>query len=93
MGSHSILINTARGSVIDEAALAAALDAGGIAAAGLDVFQGEPGVSPALRAAPNIVLLPHLGSATEEARTAMGLRVLDNLDLFFAGEAPRDRVA
>lgn len=93
MGPHTVLVNTARGSVIDEAALAAALADGRIGAAGLDVYQGEPAVSPALLACENAVLLPHLGSATIEARTAMGMRVLANLDACFAGLPPPDRVA
>ena len=66
-------------------ALASALTAGSIAAAGLDVYAHEPQVAPALLACPNAVLLPHLGSATLETRTAMGMRVLKNVDAFFAG--------
>jgi lactate dehydrogenase-like 2-hydroxyacid dehydrogenase len=93
MKSSAILINTARGSVVNEDDLAQALAEGAIAAAGLDVFEGEPNVSAALLSAPNAVLLPHLGSATLETRTAMGMRVADNLDRFFDGDAPLDRVA
>ena len=93
MKPTAILINTARGSVVAEADLARALADGTIAGAGLDVYQGEPEVSPALLAAPNTVLLPHLGSATLETRTAMGLRAADNLDRFFDGKPPLDRVA
>ncbi|UIJ44325.1 D-glycerate dehydrogenase [Sphingomonas cannabina] len=93
MPAHAVLINTARGSLVDEPALAATLTDGGIAAAGLDVYAEEPKVHPALFDAPNIVLLPHLGSATVETRIAMGMKVADNLDRFFAGEAPPDRVA
>ena len=93
MKPTAILVNTARGSVVNEADLAAALTAGTIAAAGLDVFEGEPAVNPALTTLSNAVLLPHLGSATLETRTAMGMRVAANLDRFFAGEAPHDRVA
>lgn len=93
MPPHGILINTARGDVIDEAALAAALERGTIAAAGLDVFEREPTVNPALTKLENVVLLPHLGSATTEARVAMGERALTNLETFFAGTPPRDRVA
>lgn len=93
MKPSAILINTARGSVVNEDDLAQALSDGVIAAAGLDVFQGEPNVSAALLSAPNAVLLPHLGSATLETRTAMGMRVADNLDRFFDGDAPLDRVA
>lgn len=93
MPSHAILINTARGDIVDEPALAEALAAKRIAAAGLDVFEKEPTVSPALLGLDNVVLLPHLGSATTEGREAMGERALDNLVQFFAGKAPRDRVA
>ncbi|MDG2521554.1 D-glycerate dehydrogenase [Caulobacter segnis] len=93
MKPSAILINTARGSVVAEADLARALTEGVIAAAGLDVYEGEPAVNPVLLAAPNLVLLPHLGSATLETRTAMGMRVADNLDRFFDGEPPLDRVA
>ncbi|MGB1208718.1 MAG: 2-hydroxyacid dehydrogenase, partial [Paracoccaceae bacterium] len=88
----AFVINTARGEVIDDAALAHALKAGHLGGAGLDVFDGEPRVSPALLGAPNLVMLPHLGSATAETRTAMGLRVVDNLTDFFAGRRPRDQV-
>lgn len=93
MPSHAILINTARGDIVDEPALAAALAAKRIAGAGLDVFEKEPSVNPALLSLDNVVLLPHLGSATTEGREAMGERALDNLVQFFAGKAPRDRVA
>lgn len=93
MRPTAVLVNTARGTLVDEAALAAALTAGSIAAAGLDVYAHEPQVAPALLACPNAVLLPHLGSATRETRIAMGMRVADNLDAFFADAPPRDRVA
>jgi lactate dehydrogenase-like 2-hydroxyacid dehydrogenase len=93
MKSTAILINTARGSVVDEDALANALAQRQIAAAGLDVYEREPAVSPALRELENAVLLPHLGSATLEARTAMGMQMADNLDGFFAGRTPPNRVA
>lgn len=89
----AIIINTARGTVIDEAALAEALHDRRIAGAGLDVYEREPVVSEALLAAPNVTLLPHLGSATAETRIAMGMRVADNLDAFFNGIEPPDRVA
>jgi lactate dehydrogenase-like 2-hydroxyacid dehydrogenase len=87
---HAILINTARGDVVDEAALVDALETGQIGGAGLDVFAGEPFVSQRLRDAPNTVLLPHLGSATRETREAMGLRALANLDDWNEGRPPRD---
>ena len=93
MKPGAILINTARGEVVDETALAAALHAGRLGGAGLDVYAAEPLVPEALLAAPNAVLLPHLGSATAETREAMGMRVIANLDDFFAGRPPRDRVA
>ncbi|MDQ2669449.1 MAG: D-glycerate dehydrogenase [Gemmatimonadota bacterium] len=93
MQPHAVLINTARGDIVDEAALANALRARRIAAAGLDVYEHEPQVHPALLELDNVVLLPHLGSATVEAREAMGRRALANLKAFFAGEAAPDRVA
>lgn len=92
MRPTAFLVNTARGDVVDEVALVAALEQGRIAGAALDVFEREPEVHPALLAMENVVLLPHLGSATEESRMAMGLRALDNLKAFFAGKSPRDRV-
>ncbi|HET7599753.1 MAG TPA: D-glycerate dehydrogenase [Gemmatimonadales bacterium] len=92
MKPSAYLINTARGDVVDEAALIQALGSGRIAGAGLDVFEREPQVSPELLRMENVVLLPHLGSATEETRTAMGMRALENLRLFFAGAQLRDRV-
>jgi len=93
MQPHAFLVNTARGEVVDTAALIEALRAGRIAGAALDVYEGEPAVPEALRALDNVVLLPHLGSATRESRVAMGMRVLENLDDFFGGREPRDRVA
>lgn len=84
------LINTARGSLVDEQALADALASGAIAGAGLDVYAAEPQVPEALLRLSNLVLLPHLGSATEATREAMGFRALENLKTFFAGKAPRD---
>ncbi len=92
MKSSAFLINTARGDVVDEAALVAALEAGEIAGAGLDVFEKEPAVTPALLAMENVVLLPHLGSATSETRKAMGMRVVENIDAFFNGQTPRDKL-
>lgn len=88
----SILVNTARGAVIDEAALAEALANGRLAAVGLDVYEQEPRVHPALLASPRAVLLPHLGSATIQARTAMGMQAAKNLIAYFAGEALPNRV-
>jgi len=93
MKPTAILVNTARGPVIDEAALAEALAAGRIGAAALDVYEAEPAVHPDLLASERAVLLPHLGSATIEARTGMGMQAADNLDAFFAGREPPDRVA
>jgi lactate dehydrogenase-like 2-hydroxyacid dehydrogenase len=92
MKPGAILINTARGDVVDEDALVAALENRTIAAAGLDVYRGEPHIHPGLARLENVVLLPHLGSATIETRTAMGLRVLANLEAIFAGQAPSDLV-
>lgn len=90
----AIVVNTARGALIDDEALVAALESGRVAAAGLDVFNGEPSdIHPAYRRLPNVFALPHIGSATAETRDAMGFRALDNLDAFFAGKEPRDRVA
>ena len=93
MPAHAILVNTARGDVVDEAALAAALRDGRIRAAGLDVYEREPVVHPDLLPLENAVLLPHLGSATEETRVAMALRALDNLRAALDGREPGDRVA
>ncbi|CAO3377967.1 2-hydroxyacid dehydrogenase [Azospirillum argentinense] len=89
----AIVVNTARGSVVDDEALIAALARGRLAAAGLDVFENEPKLHPGYRGLENAFLLPHLGSATVETRNAMGFKALDNLDAFFAGAAPPDRVA
>ncbi|MEM7223178.1 MAG: D-glycerate dehydrogenase [Pseudomonadota bacterium] len=86
------LINTARGDVIHEAALVAALKDGRLAGAGLDVYEKEPKVTPELAAMENVVLLPHLGSATHETRVAMGMKVIDNAKAFFNGEEPPNRV-
>ena len=87
MPDHAILINTARGDVVDEAALAGALHEGGVAGAGLDVYEQEPQVHAGLLDAPGVVLLPHLGSGSEETRVAMGMCAVDNLTAFFAGES------
>ena len=93
MKRGAFLINTARGDVVDENALIDALTKHTIAGAGLDVFEHEPQIPPALSELENVVVLPHLGSATMETRVAMGNRALDNLEAFFRGDPPRDRVA
>ncbi|OGB89794.1 MAG: D-glycerate dehydrogenase [candidate division NC10 bacterium RIFCSPLOWO2_02_FULL_66_22] len=89
----AIVVNASRGTVIDDAALIAALKSGKVAAAGLDVYNNEPDIHPEYRELPNTFLMPHIGSATQETRDAMGFRALDNLDAFFTGRAPGDRVA
>ena len=89
---HAILINTARGEIIDETALADLLASGGIAACGLDVFEQEPRINPKLLKNPNAVLLPHMGSATVEARVEMGEKVIINIKVWMDGERPPDRV-
>ncbi len=93
MRMGAFLINTARGDVIDEIALVAALRAGVIAGVGLDVFEGEPAVRSELLELPNAVLLPHIGSATDETRTAMGMLAVDNLEAFFSGRVVPNPVA
>lgn len=92
MPEHAYLINTARGDVVHEAALASALKERQIAGAGLDVYEFEPSVTAELMELENVVLVPHLGSATIETRTNMGMRALRNVDAFMAGEALPDRV-
>ena len=89
---HAVVVNTARGGIVDEAALAAALAESRIAAAGLDVYDGEPKVNPALLQQENVVLAPHLGSATDLGRIAMGERVIANIEAFTAGRALPDLV-
>jgi lactate dehydrogenase-like 2-hydroxyacid dehydrogenase len=86
----AVVVNTSRGTVVDDEALIAALRSGKVYAAGLDVYEGEPNVHPAYRTLPNTFLLPHLGSATVETRDAMGFRAVDNVDAFFAGRTPPD---
>jgi glyoxylate reductase len=86
----AILVNTSRGDVVDDDALIAALQSGRLAAAGLDVFRGEPNIDPRYRNLDNVFLLPHLGSATRQTRSAMGHRAVDNLEAFFAGKTPGD---
>lgn len=93
MRPGSILVNTARGTLVDETALVEALTQGPLAAAGLDVYEHEPQVPASLRALEHVVLLPHLGSATRDTRIAMGLRAVANLNAWLAGETPPDRVA
>ncbi len=93
MQPHAFIINSARGDIIDEKALVEALRSGKIAGAAVDVYEAEPKVSAELLEMENVVTLPHLGSATVEARIAMGERVLQNLEAFFAGKEPPDRVA
>jgi len=92
MKSGAFLINTARGDVVDETALVEALENGDIAGAGLDVFEREPAVTTELLQMENVMLLPHLGSATMETRKAMGMRVVENIEAFFNGETPRDKL-
>ena len=92
MPSHAYLVNTARGEIVDETALADILKAGGIAGAGLDVYQNEPHIPDTLRELDNVVLLPHIGSATIEGRHAMGDKVIINIQTFLDGHTPPDRV-
>ncbi|PVA11479.1 D-glycerate dehydrogenase [Pelagivirga sediminicola] len=92
MKPGAILINTARGDVVDEDALFQALDSGPLGGAGLDVYQGEPKLDPRFLKYGNLVLAPHLGSATGATRAAMGHRALDNLEAFLRGETPPDRI-
>jgi lactate dehydrogenase-like 2-hydroxyacid dehydrogenase len=89
----AILVNAARGALVDDDALVNALRSGRLRAAGIDAYNNEPNVDPRLVALPNTFLMPHIGSATRETRDAMGFRALDNLDAFFAGHEPGDRVA
>jgi len=89
---HAIIVNTSRGEVIDENALTRLLTHGEIAGAALDVFENAPAVNPKLLALENVVLMPHMGSATLEARVAMGERVLINIKSFVDGNPPPDRV-
>ena len=90
MPKGSILVNTARGGVVVDDDVIAALKSGQLAAAGLDVFNNEPNLDPRYRDLENVFLLPHLGSATVRTRTNMGLRALANLKAFFAGQQPKD---
>ena len=92
LGPNGILVNVARGNVVDEAALLSALQHGRIAAAGLDVFRNEPTIDPAFASLDNVVLAPHQGSATVSTREDMGALVLANLSDHFAGRTPRTSV-
>ena len=89
----AIVVNTARGALVNDEDLIAALASGKLAAAGLDVYNNEPDIHPGYRELANTFLLPHIGSATLETRDAMGFRALDNMDAIFAGAEPGDRVA
>ena len=93
LGKEGWLVNVSRGAVVDEAALIAALDAGRIAGAGLDVYEDEPRVPQALQGSPRTVLTPHMASATRETRQAMADLVLANLDAVMAGSQPPTAVA
>jgi len=92
MQPHAFLINTARGSIVDEQALADLLESGGLAGAGLDVFEQEPRINPKLLKLPNAVLLPHMASATVESRVDMGEKVIINIKTWMDGHRPPDRV-
>ena len=93
MQPHAFLINTARGDVVDENALITAIDEKWIAGAALDVYEGEPSINPRLLGRENLVLIPHLGSATVESRVAMGRRAIANIEAFIAGRELPDRIA
>jgi lactate dehydrogenase-like 2-hydroxyacid dehydrogenase len=93
LGPRGVIINLARGTVIDEQALIAALKSGTILAAGLDVFEKEPNVPDELKAMQNVVLLPHIGSASVSTRNAMDQLIVDNLKAWFAGKPPLTPVA
>ncbi len=92
MGPNAVLVNTARGPVVDEEALAVALEAGTIFAAGIDVFEREPAVHPRLLAAPHAVLLPHIGSATEQTRRRMAQLACEGVVAVLAGDSPPNLV-
>jgi lactate dehydrogenase-like 2-hydroxyacid dehydrogenase len=93
MQRHAFVINTSRGEVVDESALLDALNQQWIAGAALDVYEGEPAINPRLLGRQDLVLLPHLGSATVESRVAMGRRALRNIEAFIAGRNLPDRIA
>jgi len=88
----AVVVNAARGDIVDDDALIAAVESGKLAAIGLDVYTGEPNLDERYRRLPNSFLMPHLGSATVETRDAMGFTALDNLDAFFAGNPPPNAV-
>jgi glyoxylate reductase len=90
--AHAIVINTARGEIIDESALANRLAEGALGGAGLDVYEHEPAINPKLFKLPNVVLSPHMGSATVEGRIEMGEKVIINIKTFLDGHKPPDRV-
>ncbi len=92
MKPSASLVNTSRGRIVDEEALSDALTEGGIAGAALDVFADEPNVSPRLLAAPNLIAMPHLGSATVEGRSAAGERIIANIRFWVDGHRPPDQV-
>jgi lactate dehydrogenase-like 2-hydroxyacid dehydrogenase len=93
MKKDAVVVNTARGNIVDDAALIPALRSGRLRAAGLDVYDGEPKLNPGYLDLDNTFLMPHIGSATDGTRDGMGFRALDNLDAYFAGREPRDRLA
>ncbi|MEC7300843.1 MAG: D-glycerate dehydrogenase, partial [Pseudomonadota bacterium] len=93
MQPHAILVNIARGNIVDESALVTALQDGQIAGAGLDVYEQEPKVSPGLLKMENVTLLPHLGTASQEVREDMGLMAVENLRAFFAGDTVPNKVS
>lgn len=91
--ANAVVCNIARGDIIDDEALVAALASGAVAAAGLDVFAGEPDIHPAYRTLPNVFGLPHIGSSTESTRLAMGRLLCEGIEAFVKGDTPANRVA
>ena len=92
MPKNAVVVNSARGGLIDDEAMISALKSGRLFAAGLDVFDDAPKVNPFYRELDNVFMTPHIGSATVETRNAMGFRALDNLDQFFSGRVPKDLI-